>query len=99
MCISHWVLLYWTLSFVTEPLPTHDPTGKSQYEKICGSLGVTPISYFVRHINDHAIVMRYHGLGPAAAKALALVLRVSFCHLCRYKPKLFYRTSYSVRED
>ncbi|KAL5008650.1 hypothetical protein ScPMuIL_014231 [Solemya velum] len=60
---------------IEEPLPTHDPTGKSQYEKICGSLGVTPISYFVRHINDHAIVMRYHGLGPAAAKALALVLR------------------------
>lgn len=54
----------------------HDTTGKSNYLKICQQYGIVPISYFVRHIVDNEITMRYHGLSPTAAKAIALVLRV-----------------------
>ncbi|XP_063426854.1 leucine-rich repeat-containing protein 74B-like [Mytilus trossulus] len=53
----------------------HDTTGKSNYLKICQQYGLVPISYFVRHITDNEITMRYHGLSPTAAKAIALVLR------------------------
>ncbi|XP_060069058.1 leucine-rich repeat-containing protein 74B-like [Ylistrum balloti] len=53
----------------------HDTSGRSNYRKICAQFGVVPISYFVRHIMDQELVMRYHGLGPVAAKAMALVLR------------------------
>ncbi|XP_021367603.1 leucine-rich repeat-containing protein 74B-like isoform X2 [Mizuhopecten yessoensis] len=53
----------------------HDTSGKSNYKKICSQFGVVPISYFVRHILDQELVMRYHGLGPVAAKAMALVLK------------------------
>lgn len=53
----------------------HDTTGKSNYLKICQQYGIVPISYFVRHIVDNEITMRYHGLSPTAAKAIALVLR------------------------
>ncbi|KAK3576783.1 hypothetical protein CHS0354_014604 [Potamilus streckersoni] len=58
-----------------DSLPEHDPSGRSDYEKYCQSLGVVPISYFLRHITDSEITMRWHGLGPVAAKAIALVLR------------------------
>ena len=54
----------------------HDPSGRAQYDKICERMGLVPVSYFTRHILDNEIVMRWHGLGPAAAKAIALVLRV-----------------------
>ncbi|XP_046372075.2 leucine-rich repeat-containing protein 74B-like [Haliotis rufescens] len=53
-----------------------DPV-KCEYVKICERLGIVPISYFVRHINDRDIAMKYHGLGPEEAKAMALVLKDS----------------------
>lgn len=53
----------------------HDTTGRSSYAKICQQFGIVPVSYFVRHITDPQITMRYHGLGPVEAKAIALVLR------------------------
>ncbi|KAL3874329.1 hypothetical protein ACJMK2_037359 [Sinanodonta woodiana] len=61
--------------FRLNSLPEHDPSGRSDYEKYCQSLGVVPVSYFLRHITDPEITMRWHGLGPVAAKAIALVLR------------------------
>lgn len=60
----------------SEEIFYHDTTGKSNYLKICQQYGLVPISYFVRHITDNEITMRYHGLSPTAAKAIALVLRV-----------------------
>ncbi|XP_064602827.1 leucine-rich repeat-containing protein 74B-like [Liolophura sinensis] len=53
----------------------HDPTGRAQYRSVCDQLGVVPISYFIRHITEPTVTMRYHGLGPIGAKAIALVLR------------------------
>lgn len=34
------------------------------------------MSYFVKHIQDKKFEMKYHGLGPLGAKAIALPLRV-----------------------
>ncbi|XP_041352669.1 leucine-rich repeat-containing protein 74B-like [Gigantopelta aegis] len=51
-----------------------DPT-KCLYFKICEHLDITPVSYFLRHINDKHITMRYHNLSPDEVKAIALVLK------------------------
>lgn len=56
----------------------HDTSGRSHYTKICNQLGLVPINYFMRHIQDTELAMRYHGLGPSAARAIALVLKVGF---------------------
>ena len=72
-------LIDFILYFVDEVMKAvrnHDPSGRAQYDKICERMGLVPVSYFTRHILDNEIVMRWHGLGPAAAKAIALVLRV-----------------------
>lgn len=60
---------------VMQAVRNHDPSGRAQYDKICERMSIIPVSYFTRHILDHEITMRWHGLGPAAAKAIALVLR------------------------
>ena len=54
----------------------HDPTGRRTYADVCEKLGIIPVSYFVRHITDPEVVMRYHGLGPDGTKAIAKVLKV-----------------------
>ncbi|ESP02953.1 hypothetical protein LOTGIDRAFT_212481 [Lottia gigantea] len=46
-----------------------------QYKKICEDLGIVPISYFIRHINDTDIQMKYHGLDSSATKAISLILK------------------------
>ncbi|KAK3093805.1 hypothetical protein FSP39_020448 [Pinctada imbricata] len=60
----------------TETFHHHDTSGKSHYRKFCNQLGIVPVSYFLRHIEDTEIAMRYHGLGPSSAKAIALVLKL-----------------------
>ena len=61
---------------VMQAVRNHDPSGRAQYDKICERMGIVPVSYFMRHILDTEITMRWHGLGPGPAKAIALVLRV-----------------------
>ncbi|WAR18831.1 LR74A-like protein [Mya arenaria] len=41
----------------------------------CNETGVIPASYFLRHINNTTFRMRYHGLGPLGAKAIAIPLK------------------------
>ncbi|XP_052770274.1 leucine-rich repeat-containing protein 74B-like isoform X2 [Mya arenaria] len=60
---------------VMKEVRNHDPTGRSYYDKVCNRMGLVPVSYLKRHITDPEITMRFHGLGPAATKAIALVLR------------------------
>ncbi|CAG5122911.1 unnamed protein product, partial [Candidula unifasciata] len=47
----------------------------SYYKSVCEQLGLSPVEYFIRHIKDTAITMRYRGLGADAVKAIALALR------------------------
>lgn len=48
---------------------------------MCEQLGLAPVEYFIRHMKDTSIKLRYRGLGPDAIKAIALSLRVlrAFC--------------------
>ena len=72
------ILIYrrYFLDEVMKEVRNHDPTGRAYYDKVCTRMGLVPVSYLKRHITDPEIVMRYHGLGASAAKAIALVLRV-----------------------
>ncbi|BFZ07050.1 hypothetical protein BsWGS_10089 [Bradybaena similaris] len=47
----------------------------SYYKSVCEQLGLAPVKYFIRHMKDTTIKMRYRGLGPDAIKAIALSLR------------------------
>jgi hypothetical protein len=47
------------------------------YVETCHVMGVVPVSYFIRHMNDTELVMKHHGLGPQGAKAIAVPLCVS----------------------
>ncbi|KAM9330829.1 uncharacterized protein PAF06_018672 [Gastrophryne carolinensis] len=53
---------------------TYDPSGKSRYLSACQLFGVVPVSFFLRHMGDTELVMRHHGLGAQAVKAIALSL-------------------------
>ena len=50
----------------------------TKYIHICNQTGTIPASYFLRHKQDTHFRMRYHGLGPLGAKAIALPLKVSW---------------------
>ena len=48
-----------TIAIFTDGMDEHDPTGRSNYLKLCDQLGVVPVSFFTRHIQDQEIIMRY----------------------------------------
>lgn len=62
---------------ISEPAKTFDTTGRRLYLSACWSIDVTPVSYFLRHIEDKEMILRHHGLGPKGAKAIAIALVVS----------------------
>ena len=62
-----------------EPPKTFDNSGRRLYLAACASIGVTPVSYFLRHIQDKDMLLRHHGLGPKGSKAIAIALVVSYC--------------------
>lgn len=51
--------------------------GIRDYIYECSKTGVIPVSYFMRHVKDEKLVMRYRGLGPLGAKAIARPLEVN----------------------
>ena len=53
-----------------------DVTGHKTYLASCDASGVTASSYFIKHIENKEVVMRFHGLGPVGTKALCVPLRV-----------------------
>lgn len=54
-----------------------DEVGDKKYIHICNEEGVIPVTYFLKHIQDSEFVMRFHGLGPLGAKAIAFPLKVT----------------------
>ena len=42
----------------------YDPTGQASYREACGTLGVVPASYALRHLQSSELTMMHHGLGP-----------------------------------
>ncbi|KAK6180809.1 hypothetical protein SNE40_008795 [Patella caerulea] len=68
---------YWDTDLEEEEEEEHVEEDRtvSHYKHVCHNLGVVPISYFIRHIHDREIKMRFHGLGPAATTAISLILK------------------------
>lgn len=54
-----------------------DLTGKAKYVKVCEDMGISPTSYFIKHIQDRELKMKFHGLGPQRMKALAVPLQMN----------------------
>lgn len=52
----------------------YDPTGQTRYKEACKMLSVTPMSCFLRNINQTELNMMHCGLGPQGTKALAVSL-------------------------
>ncbi|XP_048585714.1 leucine-rich repeat-containing protein 74B isoform X3 [Nematostella vectensis] len=57
-----------------EKAEEYDPTGRKVYLQACKTLEVTPVSYFLRHIQDPRVDMKHRGLGAKGAKAMAIAL-------------------------
>jgi hypothetical protein len=55
----------------------NDKTGEKKYLHICEETGVIPASHFLSHIQEKEFCMKYHGLGPNGAKAIAWPLKVN----------------------
>ncbi|CAG2200126.1 unnamed protein product [Mytilus edulis] len=48
-----------------------DPNGVGLYERHCEEIGVQPITYFIKHMQDTNLIMKFHGLGPQGMRAIA----------------------------
>lgn len=48
----------------------------NNYMNACKLLGIMPVTYLARHINDKELVMKSHPLGPAGTRAVCIALVV-----------------------
>lgn len=51
--------------------------GAELYTEACKLVGVVPVSYFIRNMEESVMNLNHHGLGPKGTKALAIALVVS----------------------
>ncbi|KAL4238581.1 hypothetical protein ACF0H5_003288 [Mactra antiquata] len=54
-----------------------DLTGEARYVKTCEDMGISPTTYFIKHIQDRELKMKFHGLGPQRMRALAVPLQMN----------------------
>jgi hypothetical protein len=54
----------------------HDITGKAQYRDLCLQSKIIPCSYFMAHIEDREMVLRYHQFSTDDVRAIAKALSV-----------------------
>uniref|UniRef100_H3B3F3 Leucine rich repeat containing 74A n=1 Tax=Latimeria chalumnae TaxID=7897 RepID=H3B3F3_LATCH len=47
---------------------------KDMYLQACKLVGVVPVSYFLRHLDNPHLNLNHHGLGPQGAKAIAIAM-------------------------
>ena len=70
------VSFFYLLEWLHPELFDHDTTGVNRYIRMCENLNIQPITYFVKHMQDTELVMKYHGLGPLGVKAMSDPLEV-----------------------
>lgn len=51
--------------------------GADLYIEACKLVGVIPVSYFLRNMEELVMNLNHHGLGPKGTKAIAIALVVS----------------------
>uniref|UniRef100_A0A8D0BUB1 Leucine rich repeat containing 74A n=1 Tax=Salvator merianae TaxID=96440 RepID=A0A8D0BUB1_SALMN len=49
-------------------------TGAELYIEACKLVGVVPVSYFLRNMDEPVMNLNHHGLGPKGTKAIAIAL-------------------------
>ncbi|KAL4238099.1 Leucine rich repeat containing 74B [Mactra antiquata] len=54
-----------------------DTTGVNRYLRMCQKLDIQPITYFLKHMQDSELIMKYHGLGPLGMKAMSDPLEIN----------------------
>jgi hypothetical protein len=54
----------------------HDVTGRNKYVKVCGELGVTPVTSYVDSLQNKEISLKFYGLSMSSAKAISVPLEV-----------------------
>jgi hypothetical protein len=54
----------------------HDTTGREQYRDLCQRAQIVPCSYFMAHIQDEKIILRYHQFNTEDIRAIAKTLIV-----------------------
>jgi len=58
------------------------------YLQVCLRLGIVPVSYYLRHVDDERLVLRHHSVDGPAAKAIAASLTVRIIYrLSRVQPR------------
>jgi len=60
-----------------EEEPHHDRTCKNVYIDQCRRHGVIPSTYFLRHIDKEALIIRYYGLRPINVKVMIPSLKMN----------------------
>ena len=75
------------LSLSLSPVDEEEDVLISYYRSCCEQLGLVPVDYFLRHMRNTNIRMRYRGLGSDATRAIALSLKVREVEMrcsCKY---------------
>ncbi|KAK3585202.1 hypothetical protein CHS0354_027490 [Potamilus streckersoni] len=54
-----------------------DTTGIAAYERACEIYGVQPVTYFIKHLQDQELVMKYHGIGANGVRAMSEPLEMN----------------------
>jgi hypothetical protein len=57
---------------------SHDTTGRNEYKKMCDSLNVVPCSYFMAHVEDQTLVLKYHQFSSDEIRAISKPLWVCY---------------------
>ncbi|CAF0984155.1 unnamed protein product [Rotaria sordida] len=52
----------------------HDPTGREQYRELCQQANIIPCSYFMAHIQDSEMTLRYHQFNTEDIRAITKTL-------------------------
>jgi len=63
--------------------------GAKLYLQVCRKLGLVPISYYLRHIDDEQLVLRHHSIDASSAKAIATPLSVCIDICCLYRGRIW----------
>ena len=84
-----------SFAFCSEALAPedHDVSGKNQYRDLCQQSNVIPCTYFMGHIQDKELVLRYHQFSSEDVRVIARTLSVSFSFQFVFLDFVFVRKS------
>lgn len=62
--------------FISDATKRQNLSCADVYLQACQRIGTTPISSFLRHMNEATVNLNHYSVGPLGAKALAIALQV-----------------------